>query len=264
METEETWYTTLGVAPGVSPEELKRAYRTLIKVWHPDRFASDAALQQQALDHFHHLTRAYNALCIAVSAQEVTGSLPERRQCGPRVVWWWRGAVGLGLSGLIALGLCLWPPHTPPVTSPSITPSFTGLPPEVLPPRHTITVGSTKHEVRTIQGPPTVETERLWEYRGSRVYFREGHVTGWDIWPGAPLQVRLSPTLPVIPVPEYFAVGSTKDEVLVVQGTPTRLTEHLWEYGASRVLFTDNRVIKWDEWPGAPLKVRPAGDSPVP
>jgi hypothetical protein len=87
-------------------------------------------------------------------------------------------------------------------------------------------------------------------------------VIGWDIWPGSPLKVQLLPASSINPVPASFTVGSTKDEVLAVQGTPTRLTERLWEYGASRVFFTDDRVTRWEVWPGSPLHVHPLPVAP--
>jgi hypothetical protein len=123
-------------------------------------------------------------------------------------------------------------------------------------PRAYVTVGSTYDAVRAIQGTPTWATDRIWEYGGSRLYFKAGRVTGWDIWPGSPLKVQLLPAASLNPVPAYFTIGSTKDEVLAVQGTPTRMTERLWEYGVSRVFFIDNRVTKWEEWPGSPLQAR--------
>ena len=76
----------------------------------------------------------------------------------------------------------------------------------------------------------------MWEYGGSRLYFKAGRVIGWDIWPGSPLKVQLFPASSINPVPASFTVGSTKDEVLAVQGTPTRVTERLWEYSVARVL----------------------------
>ena len=39
--------------------------------------------------------------------------------------------------------------------------------------------------------------------------------------PGAE-KVQLLPATPINPVPVYFTVGSSKDEVLAVQGTPTK------------------------------------------
>jgi hypothetical protein len=120
------------------------------------------------------------------------------------------------------------------------------------------TVGSTKAEVSAVQGPPTRTSEHVWEYGGSRVYFRYGRVSKWDMWPRSPLKVRLQPALPLEAVPAYFTVGSTKDEVVVVQGTPTRFSDRVWEYGHSRVYFEADRVARWEAWRGSPLKARHA------
>jgi hypothetical protein len=118
------------------------------------------------------------------------------------------------------------------------------------------TAGSTKAEVLAVQGRPTLAGTHVWEYGGSHVYFRHDRVTGWDIWPRSPLKVRLLPATPLDTTAPYFTVGSTKDEVLAVQGTPSHLTERMWEYGHSRVYFDENRVTRWDEWRGSPLKAR--------
>ena len=39
-------YRILDLLPGVSLDEVKRAYRELVKIWHPDLFASDPILQE--------------------------------------------------------------------------------------------------------------------------------------------------------------------------------------------------------------------------
>jgi hypothetical protein len=33
------WYDVLGVSPTATSEEIRLAYRTLVKTWHPDQFA---------------------------------------------------------------------------------------------------------------------------------------------------------------------------------------------------------------------------------
>jgi hypothetical protein len=43
----------------------------------------------------------------------------------------------------------------------------------------------------------------------------------------------------------YFTVGSTKDEVLALQGTPTSFNEVQWSYGLSHVSFQNGRVTSW-------------------
>ncbi len=55
-------YETLGLAPGASPELLKRAYLALVKRWHPDRFANDPAQQKLAEEKLRSINVAYEAL----------------------------------------------------------------------------------------------------------------------------------------------------------------------------------------------------------
>lgn len=50
-------------------------------------------------------------------------------------------------------------------------------------------VGSTKAEVRALQGRPLVETATIWDYGNSRVYFRDERVTGWHDSPYNPLKL---------------------------------------------------------------------------
>ncbi len=50
-------------------------------------------------------------------------------------------------------------------------------------------VGSTKDEVRAIQGAPVTETETVWDYVPSRVYFEQSRVVGWVESPMQPLHV---------------------------------------------------------------------------
>jgi hypothetical protein len=52
------------------------------------------------------------------------------------------------------------------------------------------TLGSTKSEVRTIQGSPWRESEHEWVYGASRIFFRDGLVTGWDESPYHPLKAK--------------------------------------------------------------------------
>jgi len=41
---------------------------------------------------------------------------------------------------------------------------------------------------------------------------------------------------------EYFTLGSTKDEVIAIQGTPTQFDDQVWTYGYSKIFFTNGRV----------------------
>jgi hypothetical protein len=256
-QTIEACYQTLGLTPEATFDEMKHAYRTLVKHWHPDRFATDADQQRQALEHFYAITHAYTMLRtyrVAVDLSSARGGW--RRQGVRALAWVGRGTRWLGLGVLIIIGYYAFQPTPRQAVPPAPPTKLPGGLAQSVSARVYVTVGSTYDAVRAIQGTPTWATDRIWEYGGSRLYFQAGRVIGWDIWPGSPLKVHLSPSVSMNPVPASFTVGSTKDEVLAVQGTPTKVTERLWEYGASRVFFTDNRVTRWEVWPGSPLHVR--------
>jgi DnaJ-domain-containing protein 1 len=56
-------WVVLGLRPGASPEDVRRRYRLLSRVWHPDRFADGPAeLRAEAEMMMARLNRAHNAL----------------------------------------------------------------------------------------------------------------------------------------------------------------------------------------------------------
>lgn len=60
MKNESQNYQILGLKPGVSIDEVKRAYRDMIKVWHPDRFCHDQRLQLKAQEQLKKINVAYD------------------------------------------------------------------------------------------------------------------------------------------------------------------------------------------------------------
>jgi len=111
------------------------------------------------------------------------------------------------------------------------------------------TAGSTKDEVLAVQGTPTSFSEFQWAYGLSHVSFQGGRVTSWYVSPVNSLRVRMAPDSEsdanAARARGYFTVGSTKDEVLAVQGTPTSLSDTQWGYGLSHVSFQGGRVTTW-------------------
>ena len=169
------------------------------------------------------------------------------------------------------------PTYTPPVPTPTPYPTATPYPtftprPTYTPvpttrPRPTntpvptaisfFTRGSTQDEVLSVQGTPTrikvweVLDIEWWYYGNSKVVFSlpGGRVTEWSNTGN--LRVRLVPA--EFYQIDFFTRGSTQDEVLSVQGTPTRikvwevLDIEWWYYGNSKVVFSlpGGRVTEW-------------------
>jgi hypothetical protein len=55
-------FRALGVAPNASWEEVRQAYKDLVRVWHPDRFQSDPQLRERAEQKLQRINEAYDAL----------------------------------------------------------------------------------------------------------------------------------------------------------------------------------------------------------
>ncbi len=55
-------YAMLDLDPSASPAEVKQAYRDLVQVWHPDRFAHDSRLQRRAHVKLQAINDAYARL----------------------------------------------------------------------------------------------------------------------------------------------------------------------------------------------------------
>ena len=122
------------------------------------------------------------------------------------------------------------------------------------------TVGSTKDEVLGVQGAPSNFSDTRWVYGSSWVSFQNGMVTAWNSLKLNPLKAALIPenadNMTSARARGYFVVGSTKDEVLGVQGTPTSFSATYWWYGPSWVSFQNDRVSNWNSSPLNPLRTQ--------
>lgn len=87
-------YGVLGLAPGATPDEVKTAYRDLVKVWHPDRFSDNERLREKAQRQLQLYNEAYERLRdlpAAVPAEVAMPSVvtppdgPRRAQRAPHV-----------------------------------------------------------------------------------------------------------------------------------------------------------------------------------
>src|SRR6266511_1247986 len=55
-------FRVLELGPSATLEQVKQAYRELVKVWHPDRFTNDAKLQRKAQERLKEINIAYETL----------------------------------------------------------------------------------------------------------------------------------------------------------------------------------------------------------
>ena len=142
--------------------------------------------------------------------------------------------------------------------NPAPDPEQNGTPSAAPPPASHFTVGSSLGDVYAIQGVPTRTEGDIWHYGNSKIYFSSGKVLRWEESMDSPLRVGLVPdAATAVGHGHYFHRGSTRAEVLAVQGTPDRDAGNVWDYGVSRVYFEGDRVSGWQEAPLHPLKVRP-------
>lgn len=153
------------------------------------------------------------------------------------------------------------------------------------------TVGSTMDEVLFVQGQPLsvssqVASDQTPEEKASgaetilttwtfgnhtEVHFRDNKVTHWDKYnwdhDGILLKARLVPKTVVDPNLTFFTIGSTRNEVLAIQGQPDNPFNFQWRYGDSVVTFSQNsdedKVIRWTNSNKNTLKAKIIPSGPV-
>ncbi|MGH7771197.1 MAG: J domain-containing protein [Candidatus Binatia bacterium] len=104
-------------------------------------------------------------------------------------------------------------------------------------------IGSTQDDVLAIQGEPSIRIGNTWHYKDFSITFSGGRLSGYSHI-SKNLKVRILPGSDTSEAKSrgYFTIGSTKDEVVEIQGTPSSVTGNTWHYGDSLVDFYRDRV----------------------
>src|SRR5436309_2412904 len=112
-------------------------------------------------------------------------------------------------------------------------------------------LGSTKDEVLAIQGTPTSVDGSRWMYELSSIDFSDGKVESYANI-SRNLHVRLRPAGDSSAARSrgYFTLGSSPDEVLGVQGTPTSIEGNRWTYELSWIKFDMGKVESYSNFSG--------------
>jgi curved DNA-binding protein CbpA len=116
-------------------------------------------------------------------------------------------------------------------------------------------IGATKVEVTSIQGTPTaiadynILNQEVWTYGRSTINFSRGRMDGYANY-GGNLKVSLIKETE-IQYSDRYTIGSTKSDVLLIQGTPTQivnykvLNQETWSYGISTIGFENGRLREY-------------------
>jgi len=296
-------YHILGIGPGASWDELRQAYKSLVNIWHPDRFQQDGRRRKLAEEKTKEITQSYKILAeyykkhgalpyvferaeIPLATEDVTPpyaadsvtepeiqdvepaaasvETPKKKRFKfPSIIT----AVAVAGTAYFVMQIVAWErANNPPrEQSPDETPTAQvaeaqkdkdkDADNEIPKTEKTFTVGTSLGEVYAIQGVPTKTENDVWYYGQSKIYFSKGKVARWEEDPASPLRASINPGDEKMHS-QFFGKGSSKKDVLAVQGSPDRDSGSVWDYGTSRVYFENGQVKGWDESPFNPLKVR--------
>lgn len=224
MDLHQRHYLALGVQPGDSREKIRKAYRDLIRAWHPDRHGQDEPSRHQAEERSKQLNQAFQDL---EAYYQEHGRLP----LDPA-------------------------PATSPVVANAAAPTFR--PYSTTPPFEPRRPNQTS-EIANVANSPTQTTARTLVFAtlvlGWLVY------QFWDSAPDDPAgsnglaqSESLSNQTAALGTVQGgnlaragFTVGSTMGDVFAVQGKPTRVEGNIWHYGEARVFFKDGKVVRWED-----------------
>jgi hypothetical protein len=67
------YFEILELAPDASIDELNQAYKDMVNIWHPDRFAHNPRLKKRAEEKLKEINKAYEALRPLVSSGSLLG-----------------------------------------------------------------------------------------------------------------------------------------------------------------------------------------------
>ena len=65
-------YAILGLKPGTPISQARRRYKALVKMWHPDRYATDPVGQREAENRMREINAAYRRLVETLSPNDDT------------------------------------------------------------------------------------------------------------------------------------------------------------------------------------------------
>ncbi len=275
-------YRVLGVEPGCSWENLRSAYRRLVRTWHPDH--RPAAADRASHETIKEITRAFRSLC---DYRRRHGALPPpaySRQTAARTVGTETAAPSAGavsaaaprsphsrprpnvldpsgvaryavVGGIFAIAYLLiaglfgdeWSSDTDTADARFVANEQANVRAgtQGQPSMFYFGLGSSASDVYHLHGDPSEVSGDTWYYGASKVHFANNRVIAWESDSSFPLRADAYPS-PHLPAVASFTIGSTKRQVQAVQGVPLSERGDVWDYGVVRVHFRHDRVIAWE------------------
>ena len=279
-------YEVLQLDAGASWEELRKQYKRLAQHCHPDRYQENADALRAAEEKLRELNAAYKILADyhrqhkrlplgGASSHsdwqfQDTSKLREREE-QLRVERRW-SFLDLPVSkwmvfalpgSVILLVIMFLFSHSGSDADVESTDFSQELPPSVV--RGEISVqneqrffsyGDSWKKVVDVQGEPTAISGSTWFYGKSRVFFKDGHVVGWEHDGRNLLRVMgKAPGSEKGGERRLIRLGNTKEDVLKIQGKPLMESDRRWDYGPSFIEFRDGKVVRWHSSVLRPLAV---------
>jgi curved DNA-binding protein CbpA len=256
----------LGLTRAATQTEIKDAYRTLAKVWHPDRFPGDEDLRVKAEEKLKEINSAYQLLTTteaghaygepsrpatrAEGSHQATAAAPGRATYQrPKTAQYDKSfatkrhpnqkrLAAIAVAILIAFGTWIYLRYGR-IASPVDDAPRQAIAKSAVPAGG---ISQTGQEKKQSPAQATSDSARPAEKTGAQT--RANAMASLVVYPDEDPQVP------------YFTVGSTKNDVVRVQGAPSSLTGNVFRYGLSEVYFKNGRVESWHIDPSSPLKAR--------
>lgn len=119
------------------------------------------------------------------------------------------------------------------------------------------TLGSSIDEVLSIQGTPSSIYGNTFSYGFSSITFYQGNVSNY--YNSGNLRIKIFPSTAVTSKMNYFTLGSSVDEVLSIQGTPSSIYGNTLSYGFSSVTFYNGKVTNYYNAGNLKIRINPQG-----
>ncbi len=248
---------SFGLTRDAAQADIKDAYRLLAKVWHPDRFQSDEQLRRKAEEKLKEINSAYHLLATTVAenprgpssrpappaekSQQASTATSARARYEPPGTSHFNASfranrrtnkkrLVVTLAVLVAGGISLYLWSGRMASTQTIAKGAA----------KAEAIGQANREKPATAASPKLAEKQAAQTRASATSSRASVV----VYPSDD---------PLVP---YFTVGSTKADVVRVQGTPDKVSGNVFAYGLSEVFFSNGRVESWHADPSSPLKAR--------